>query len=83
MGGSAGGRDRVMAVQPHQARVLVERAELADRIEELRGFVRGPVFALLAVEERSRLLRQCGLMTLYLEVLDERIAAFLPSGASG
>lgn len=63
-------------MQPHQQRVLDERTELADKTEKLAKFFSGSIFASLALEERSRLGRQLGLMRAYLEVLDARIEAF-------
>ena len=60
----------------HQKRVLGERAELADRAEKLDRFLFGMVFNALGAEEQTRLVKQYAYMKLYLEMLDERIAAF-------
>lgn len=60
----------------HQKRVLGERAELFDKTEKLNRFLFGIVFNSLGAEEQTRLVKQHAYMKLYLEMLDERIAAF-------
>jgi hypothetical protein len=63
-------------MQPHQERVVTERAELADKTEKLGTFLFGNIFNSLVPEERTRLLKQYAFMKAYLEILTERIAAF-------
>lgn len=64
-------------LQPHQQRVIEERSDLAQRLERLRAFIRSEACAQLVNEdERGRLVRQTVYMGCYLQVLDERIAAF-------
>jgi hypothetical protein len=64
-------------LQPHQQRVVEERSDLAQRLERLRAFLRSDTCAQLVHEdERGRLVRQSVYMASYLQVLDERIAAF-------
>jgi len=63
-------------MQPHQQRVVDERAELADKAVKLAGFLTGAIFASLPQEERARLGKQLYIMRDYLDILDERIKAF-------
>ena len=63
-------------MEPYQERVVYERANLAERIEKLKAFIAGDIFTSLSCEEQNRLVKQNIFMGLYLEVLDERIAAF-------
>jgi septal ring factor EnvC (AmiA/AmiB activator) len=64
-------------LQPHQQRVIEERSDLAQSLERLRAFIRSEACAqLVAEDERGRLVRQAVYMGCYLQVLDERIAAF-------
>jgi len=63
-------------LQPHQQRVVEERADLSTRLDRLRTFLRSSLFEAVPQAERARLQRQSVYMSAYLEVLDERIAAF-------
>lgn len=64
-------------LQPHQQRVVDEKAELNEKLNKLTSFVLdSPIFKDLPQAERGRLLRQMVLMQLYSEVLADRIAAF-------
>lgn len=63
-------------LQPHQQRVVEERDQLAMRHASLQLFLRSATFAGLDEAERSRLVRQAVYMGSYLDVLQERIAAF-------
>jgi hypothetical protein len=63
-------------LQPHQQRVVTEREELADKLSKLSAFIVGSVFASLPDAEQERLRRQAQIMDAYVNVLDERIAAF-------
>lgn len=67
---------QIKALQPHELRVVVEAAELADKIEKLQAFGKTALYAGLPAEERSRLIAQLGAMELYRDVLQERIANF-------
>jgi hypothetical protein len=63
-------------MQPQEERVIIERAELAAKTASLEVFLFGQVFDSLPRAEQQRLLRQHLFMKAYLEVLEERIAAF-------
>lgn len=66
-------------LQPHQQRVIDEKAELDERIGKLREFIcSSPIFKQLPDPERGRLYRQQTAMEAYSGVLGERIAAFEP-----
>lgn len=65
-----------MSLAPHQERVVLEKAELDDKILKLNGFYESVIFAELPKEEQSRLWRQGDAMVGYSAVLCERIAAF-------
>lgn len=70
-----------MDLQPHQQRVIDEKAELDAKIERLSDFRRTPACAGLDESEQDRLWRQLGHMSAYSGVLEERIEAFT-SGSS-
>ena len=63
-------------MQPHQERVVTERSELAEKLDKLNSFTRSKIFDALDTREQNRLIRQAVVMGQYVEVLDERIAAF-------
>ncbi len=63
-------------MEPHQQRVVDEKAELDERIENLGDFCNTPIFASLEQVEQNRLNRQFMIMELYAQVLGERIAEF-------
>lgn len=63
-------------MQPHQERVIAEKAELDEKIGKLQTFGAGPVFHSLPVEEQERLHAQFSVMQDYSSILGERIAAF-------
>jgi hypothetical protein len=63
-------------MQPHQQRVVDEKAELDSKLEKLRAFLPSPIFAKLDEDERKRLFTQANIMSDYSEILGERIAAF-------
>lgn len=65
-----------MPLQPHQQRVVDEKADLDGKIERLDAFIHGKIYPALADAERSRLMRQFCHMKDYSNVLGERIAAF-------
>lgn len=64
------------ALEPHQQRVVAERSELDEKRSKLTAFIGGEIYRKLDPVEQSRLNRQLESMTLYSNVLGERIAAF-------
>ena len=62
-------------LEPHQYRLLNERAELRDRLEKLDMFIHSDMFPCVQPPERDRLKRQANHMGEYLNVLNERVAA--------
>jgi len=63
-------------LQPHQQRVIEERAELEDKLGKLQAFIAGERFAAVPDAEQGRLVLQHKLMESYALVLEQRIAAF-------
>jgi len=63
-------------MKPHQERVVIEKAELDEKRKKLTVFLGGDVWRGLDELEQSRLNRQLEAMTLYSNILGERIAAF-------
>jgi len=64
-------------LQPHQQRVVDEKAELDGKITALQKFIaKSPVFDQLDEGERWRLTTQSHLMVQYSAILGARIAAF-------
>lgn len=64
-------------LQPHQQRVVEEKAELDGKIAALQEFIaKSPRWSLLIESERWRLTTQCHTMVQYSAILGERIAAF-------
>lgn len=63
-------------MEPHQQRVVDEKAELDDKKAKLHAFIDGKVFLSLPDTEQERLGRQLYIMRQYSDVLSERIAAF-------
>lgn len=63
-------------LQPHQQRVVAEKAELDEKLNKLLAFHGTETFNALPEEEQDRLIRQSVVMTDYSAVLGERIAAF-------
>ena len=63
-------------LQPHQQRVITEKADLDEKLVKLIAFFQTPVFADLSEAERSRMRNQARFMDGYSAVLGERIAAF-------
>jgi hypothetical protein len=64
--------------EPHQQRVIDERAALHEKIVLLNRFMDGELFRTLDPREQNRMVRQFGWMCGYRSVLDERIYAFTP-----
>jgi hypothetical protein len=60
----------------HQERVLVERAELDDKLNKLSAFLDGKVYPTLSGDEQRLLGEQYRHMVGYRLVLDQRIRMF-------
>ena len=63
-------------LQPHQARVIVEKTELDEKLSKLGPFLESDIFAKLNIVERGQLHRQYKAMSDYSKILGERIALF-------
>ena len=64
-------------MQPHQQRVLEERAELQDRIEALDRFITtNSAFPVPLQRERDLLATQLVVMRQYFDILTERMKGF-------
>jgi hypothetical protein len=64
-------------MQNHELRVVNEKIELDEKINNLGKFIDdSPIFPVLPAEERERLVRQKSCMTEYSDILKERIDAF-------
>lgn len=71
-------------LQPHQQRVVDEKAELDKKATALSTFIgENPIFGTIDAAEQERLKEQCELMWEYSEILGARIAAFSSSDAPG
>lgn len=60
----------------HEQRVVIEKAELDERLSKLSAFFGTPIFTGLDEEERERLAAQARAMGDYSRILGDRIAAF-------
>ncbi|MCC6752083.1 MAG: hypothetical protein IT371_30815 [Deltaproteobacteria bacterium] len=64
-------------MDPHQQRVVYEKADLDGKLGRLKEFINNShQYAALDAAEQGRLRRQCAIMADYSAVLGERIAAF-------
>lgn len=64
-------------MQPHQLRVVEEKAELDTKATALSNFIgHSPIFETLDGAEQERLREQNDIMWQYSEILGARIAAF-------
>ena len=63
-------------IEPHQNRVIEEKADLDLKREKLGQFKNTATFYRLPWQEQERLNTQAHIMTMYSAVLGERIAAF-------
>jgi len=68
-------------MEPHQERVVAERAELSEKVSKLAAFVDGGRMADIPVPERTLLIGQLSVMREYLSILDERLALWVTKGA--
>lgn len=64
-------------MKPHQERVVTEINELDEKRDKLINFIGGDIYRTLDKVEQSRLNRQLEAMSLYSNILAERIAAFV------
>jgi hypothetical protein len=74
-----------MELQPHQQRVVNEKAELDEKILKLSAFINTfdkpySKFAALPEPERARMYAQLRAMVEYSAILGERIGAFDAAG---
>ena len=67
--------DTLKNLEPHQYRLLNERAELREKLEKLDLFIHSEAFPMVPPPECDRLQRQANHMGEYLNVLNERVAA--------
>ena len=65
-----------MNLQPHQQRVVAEKAAHDENLTKLLSFHGTATFAGLDEAEQNRLVRQSAAMDDYSKILGERIAAF-------
>lgn len=63
-------------MQPHQQRVVDEKAELDDKITKLTAFTSGDIFKSLEHRDQELLVQQLGYMRNYSETLSLRIERF-------
>jgi hypothetical protein len=64
-------------MQPHQQRVVDEKAELDDKMDKLDKFIsHNDLFLKLPLDEQARLVEQYRYMERYSDVLHRRIEAF-------
>lgn len=68
--------DRAPSPPPYQERVKKEADDLCEKLRALGLFMKSEQFSKLHNDEQIRLTRQHGYMDSYLEVLQDRIAAF-------
>lgn len=64
-------------MQPHQQRVVDEKAARDAELVALQKFIKeSPIFDILDLQEQWRLTTQCHLMVQLSSILGQRIAAF-------
>jgi hypothetical protein len=64
-------------MSPHQERVVQEKDELKEKVDNLGVFILdNPIYSSLEGEEQSRLSEQHYHMCFYLDILNERIKNF-------
>jgi len=63
-------------MEPHQQRVVEEKTELDDKRSKLLSFFNTDLFRGLDQAEKDRLRTQHGIMGIYSDILNQRIAAF-------
>lgn len=70
------------AFQPHQVRVVEEKKDLDEKREKLLQFFNTPTFRKLPQSEKTLLRLQHSIMGIYSDILNQRIAGFVPAGTS-
>lgn len=66
-------------MQPHQERVIQEKADLEEKLDKLNQFIildKSGQYAKLDLEDKMHLNRQASIMRDYIYVLTQRIARF-------
>ena len=63
-------------MKPHEQRVVIEKAQLDEKLEKLKAFTFTDTFIALPAAELERLNRQYEIMKQYSGILDERIRSF-------
>ena len=72
----------IVALQPHQQRVVEEKQQLDDRIQKLTAFIESnPTFGTLDGSEQFDMHQQLNSMEQYAAALGRRIARFTGSAA--
>lgn len=65
-----------MELKPHQQRVVAEQTELDLKRQKLTEFIGGDLYQSLNGVDQTLLSRQLEAMTVYSDILGERIALF-------
>lgn len=68
--------EQMASLQPHQQRVVIEKAELDEKLAKLYAFMNGDLYQSIDTAEKVRLEDQTDIMEAYSRLLGERIAAF-------
>ena len=63
-------------MQPYQERVVIEKTELDEKCSKLSSFINSETYYTLNSLEQLQLAWQLKFMTLYSDILGERIAGF-------
>jgi hypothetical protein len=64
-------------LEPYQQRVVGERSQLNEKVQQLDAFIWGHLFNSLPSEEKARLIQQLGFMKAYRQILDDRIVVWM------
>lgn len=66
----------------YQERLLVEEAQVSERLNDLGGFIHSGAFEILAPEDQADLQEQYNAMRLYVKILRRQIGRFAPALAN-
>ena len=66
-------------MKPYQKRVIEEKSYLDDKLDRLTKFIESDAFDELDADDRRLLVKQEDAMTIYSEILEERIDKFIKS----